>query len=137
MTEYQKSDAIRWLYGVTLSTIALIFCILLAYLFCLIGWDLCQGSGGRDIHLLGIITGILLGLTSIGLTLKSRLTRLEMLSAIVPVECLLILITGYFIGSYNIFSRFFAGWILGLNLYIALPWLLGMLIGSTFKLWSK
>jgi len=133
VTEYQKSDAIRWLYGVTLSTIAFIFCILLAYLFCLIGGDLCQGSGGRDIHLLGIITGILLGLTSIGLTLKSRPTRLEMLSALLPVECLVILLTGYFIGSYDLFSRLFAGWIIGLNLYIALPWLVGILIGSIFK----
>jgi len=133
VTEYQKSDAIRWLYGVTLSTIAFIFCILLAYLFCLIGGDLCQGSGGRDIHLLGIITGILLGLTSIGLTLKSRPTRFEMLSALLPVECLVILLTGYFIGSYDLFSRLFAGWIIGLNLYIALPWLVGILIGSIFK----
>jgi len=133
VTEYRKFSATRWLYGLTLSTIAFVFCILLAYLFCLIAGDLCRGSGGRNIHPMGIISGILLLLTSIGLTLKSRLTNCEMLSALLPVEGLVILITGHFIGSYDIFSRLFAGWIIGLNLYMALPWLAGILIGSTAK----
>ena len=133
MTESQKSSPTRWLRGAALSTAAFIFCILLAYLFCLIAGDLCRGSGGRNIHPLGIISGILLCLASIGLTLKSRLTSCEMLSALLPVECLVILLTGYFIGSYDLFSRLFAGWIIGLNLYMALPWLAGILIGSAAK----
>ena len=134
LSKYQKFSTTRWLRGAALSTAAFIFCILLAYFFCLIAGDLCRGSGGRNIHPLGIITGILLCLTSIGLALKSRPTRFEMLAALLPVECLVVFLTGYFIGSYDLFSRLFTGWIIGLNLYIALPWLVGILIGSIFKL---
>ena len=110
-------------------------------LIALIGIFLCVVAGlllaatlgsrftGRDFRLSATIAGILIILFSILLRAKYRWSINSLLISLVPVEVVTMYLIMVGSGSYSI-DLFNLRWIAGLNLYLALPWFIGISIGS-------
>jgi len=84
---------------------------------------------GRDFRLYAMISGILITLFSVLLRAKYKWSLNSILVSLAPVELITMLIIMSGSGSFAIDS-FNLKWFFGLNLYIALPWVSGVIIGS-------
>lgn len=84
---------------------------------------------GRDFRLGAAIAGILISLFSILLRAKYKWSLSSLLISLIPVEMVTMFMVMSGSGSFSIDS-FNLRWLAGLNLYIALPWLIGIGIGS-------
>lgn len=131
MPNKEKILPARRIRGVSLSVASFFGCLLIAILFCYLAGNVCRGTGGRDIHSLGVVTGVLIGLSTIGLFLKRRVTAGQMITGLILIEVVLILLIGFFVGVYTI-DEFTIMWFLGVNLYIGLPCLTGLVISSLY-----
>lgn len=118
--------------GVSLSAASFFGCLLIAILLCYLAGNVCRGTGGRDIHPLGVVTGVLIGLTTLGLCLKRWVTAGQMITALILIEGVVIFLIGFFTGSYTI-DEFTTTWFLGVNLYIGLPCLVGLVISWSYS----
>lgn len=115
--------------------------IIVKLLITLIGVLVCIASGlflaytfwppasGRDFRSGATIAGILISLFSIFLRAKYKWSLTSLLVSLIPVEVVTMFMIMSGSGSFSI-DNFNLRWLTWLNLYIALPWLIGIGIGS-------
>ena len=86
-------------------------------------------NSGRDFRIAGIISGIFICLFAIRLGSKYQWRLSVFIISLIPVELVLILAIMSGSGSYSI-DTFNLQWLLGLNIFVALPWFIGAGIGK-------
>ncbi len=84
---------------------------------------------GRDFKLGAMIAGVLITLFSILLRAKYKWSLNFLLVSLIPIELLTILMIMSGSGGFSM-NYFNLKWLLGLNFYLALPWVVGIIIGS-------
>jgi hypothetical protein len=132
MQESEKKDSARWVIGVGLGLAALFGSLMVALIVFYLADTVAPGLVGRRIHPPGVLSGLLIGLTTIGLYVKGRVTAGQMVAALILVEGVVIVLVGYYAGTWAL-NRFTGMWLLGVNLYIGLPCLAGLLVARQMK----
>lgn len=91
-----------------------------------------QGLGGRDLRPQGTSLFALLLISGAALRYTFRWHWLSLLSGLALVEVFALLVIGYFSGSdgANLLSPFNLRSLLFVNIYVAIPWLTGVAVGS-------
>lgn len=93
--------------------------------------SLLPSESGRDFRAAATIAGVFIGLFAILMRAKYRWTVKTLIFSLTPIELILMFAIMSGSGSYVI-DAFNLRWFAGLNLYIMLPWFIGMGIGSGF-----
>lgn len=94
-----------------------------------------QGLGGRDLRPQGTTLFVLLIISSMVLRYIFRWSWLSLLGGLALVEVIVLLLIGYFSGA-DLLSPFNLRSLLFANIFIAIPWLIGITVGS-WALWYK
>lgn len=87
------------------------------------------GSWGRDLRASGGLAAVFLAAGALGLTGWRGYRVGEMLTALLVAELLFAAVITWYAGAPRL-DRLFLSWFLGGNLYLALPWLSGALVGA-------
>jgi hypothetical protein len=117
--------------GAIRGAVLIVSCALVAYAVANLvdlGWP---GTllRGRDFRAIAILAAALIAVAGLWWALARRHGSGEMLASLLLVEALLAALIVVFSGSLSI-DAFFADWFVGVNLYLALPWLLA--VGVSF-----
>jgi hypothetical protein len=91
------------------------------------------GAGNRFLPPQALNVGMLIG--SASFVFRSRLSWpvLSLFLSLLPIECILYFSICYFSGFYTV-NSFNLHWFLGLNIFLAIPWFIGTLLGTVFLL---
>ena len=90
------------------------------------------GEGGRDFRPQALNAGILILIASIILRYKFKWQSLQMLIALLPTQLIILLCISYFSGftGTEIFDSFNLLWLLFIDLFVVVPWIIGIFIGN-------
>ena len=90
-----------------------------------------SSESGRDFRPAGIIAGVLVGLFAFLLRSKYQWSIKILIFSLIPIELVFLFAIMSGSGSYAI-DVFNLRWLAGLNIFILLPWIFGISIGSAF-----
>ena len=121
------------LIRVFVATAALFLCALIGFYLIPQPWE---GRGGRDFSPQATNTAVLIAIVAFVLRLYFKWEATELIIGLLPFEGILLFVISYFSGA-NFWERFAIEWLLGLNLYVALPWLVGSVLASLLLLWRR
>jgi hypothetical protein len=118
-----------------ISDAALIFaCAICAYLIANLV-DLVRPDTlihGRDFRSTAWLAAALIALVGFWRSFKRRNSAMQMCYSLVLVEAMVVGLILFFSGNYVI-DTFFLDWFMGINLFLAIPWLIGIGIGKSMS----
>ena len=119
-----KTHIIHTLIG----TLAMILCAVAASFLPAL-W---QGASGRDFRPWGAMMAILILLVAVVLRTGFRWPVVEFLASLFCAEVFTLCVIAHFSGFtwVEIFDRFNLRWLGSINVFFAVPWLAGLLVGS-------
>lgn len=88
-----------------------------------------QSEGGRDFRPAGTVLAIILVASAAVLRIRLRWSCASLVGGLALIEGLALLTIGYFSGT-DLFSTRNLRWLASINIYIGLPWIIGVAIGS-------
>lgn len=111
---------------IALALAGMMVCLLAASAF-----HVMVGSLGRDPRPAGFLMALLLAGMAFHLTSRRGYRIRELVVALLAAELLYALVIGWFAdGGLPRLGGFFASWFLSGNLFLAVPWLVGMVLGG-------
>ena len=108
-----------------IADLGMILCVVIG-LFLPTFW---QGMGGRDFRPNATNAAILIFILSVILRFRFQWTVILLVLSLLPIQLITLICIGYLSG-YTGFHSFNLGWLLHLNFFIGLPWLLGIAVAS-------
>lgn len=116
----------------TIGMLAMILCAVTATFLP----QLWQGVSGRDFRPWGAMVAILIFLVAVVLRAGFRWLVAELFASVVCAEVFTLCVIAHFTGFtwLEIFDRFNLSWLGTMSVFIAVPWMAGLLVGS---LWLR
>lgn len=113
-----------------IATLAMILCAVAATFLP----QLWQGMSGRDFRPWGVLMALLILLVAVVLRGCLRWPVSELLASLVCAEVFTLCVIAHFSGftGLELFDPFNISWLGAMNMFIAVPWLVGLLGGSLF-----
>lgn len=113
---------------IIVATLLMVLCAVVAAFFP----PLWQGVSGRDFRPQAAMMGILMLMLAATLRAWRRWPVVEFLGAVVCAELLTLCVIAHFSGFtwLEIFNSFNLSWLATMSVFIAAPWLAGLLVGS-------
>ena len=111
-----------------ISNMAMFICVLIGSFIP----GMWTGVSGRDFRPQAINASILILVTSCFLRYKYKWPILEMFLFLIPTQFIILLFISYFSGYVwsEIFNEFNIQWLLYIDLFVCIPWITGIIIGS-------
>jgi hypothetical protein len=113
-----------------IGTLAMILCAVAATLLP----PLWQGVSGRDFRPWGVLMALLILMVAVVLRVRFRWPVTELLASLLCAEVFTLCVIAHFTGFtwLELFDRFNLSWLATMSMFIAVPWLVGLLSGSLF-----
>jgi len=114
-----------------IANLAFVLCILVASLLP----GLWEAESGRDFIPQAVNASVLILIVAFSLRRRSRWPLSHLLAALIPTQIILLLGISAFSGytGTHILDTFNLEWLLTLDLFIALPWVIGVTVGSLVR----
>lgn len=118
----------KLLLKIVIANVAIVICTVVGAL----SPGLWPGLSGRDFRPQATNAGTLILVVSCVLRYRFKWTNLQMLICMVPTQFIILLCIAHFSGfaGTELLDAFNLGWLWYLDLFICVPWMIGMFIGS-------
>ena len=118
------------------ATVCLLLCVAVGLFLLPAVW---QGVSARDFRPSAANADALIFILALAFRVWLQWSIRDLLVGLLPFEVILLLCIAYFSGytGLDIFDRFNLSWFFGLNLFVGLPWLAGIAIGSVVSIVTR